>query len=145
MSDTSTLTGQDIGQAERATRAVLDALLAETDTTFHQWVVLNLLTDAASPVELDRLVQRLTHGLKIDEPTALGAVDGVIAKGLVSRSGDPVRLALTPTGDTRFRAVRQGIDQITHRLYDDLPPEDLATAHRILAIVTERANAELAG
>ncbi|MGH9288609.1 MAG: MarR family winged helix-turn-helix transcriptional regulator [Acidimicrobiales bacterium] len=145
MSQTPTLTGQDIGQAERATRAVLDALLAETGTTFHQWVILNVMAGAASPVELDPLVQRLTHGLKIDRPTALGAIDEVVAKGLVSRSGGPVRLALTPAGDTRFRAVRHGIDQITHRLYDDLPPEDLATAHRILAIVTERANAELAG
>ena len=39
---TPTLTGQDIGQAERATRALLDAVLAETETTFHQSVVLNL-------------------------------------------------------------------------------------------------------
>jgi DNA-binding MarR family transcriptional regulator len=144
MSHTPTLTGQDIGQAERATRAVLDALLAETDTTFHQWVILNVMTGAASPVELDPLVQRLTHGLKIDRPTALGAIDGVVAKGLVSRSRQPVRLTLTPAGDARFRAVRQGIDQITHRLYGDLPPADLATTHRILTIVTDRANAELA-
>jgi hypothetical protein len=31
MSDTPTLNGQVIGQTERATRAVLDSLLAETD------------------------------------------------------------------------------------------------------------------
>jgi hypothetical protein len=37
MTDTPTLTGQDIGQAENAVRAVFDALLAETGTTFHQW------------------------------------------------------------------------------------------------------------
>jgi DNA-binding MarR family transcriptional regulator len=144
MSQTPTLTGQDIGQAEKATRAVLDALLAETDITFHQWVILNVMADSASPVELDALAQRLTHGLKIDRPTALGVIDDVVAKGLVSRSGRPVSLMLTPAGDARHRAIRRGIDQITERLYGDLPPEDLATAHRILAIVTERANAELA-
>jgi DNA-binding MarR family transcriptional regulator len=140
MSDTPTLTGQDIGQAERATRALLDAVLAETQTTFHQSVVLNL----PSPAEFDSLVQRMTHGLKIDRPTAFSAIDEVVAKGLASRSGHPESLAFTTAGDRRFRAIRRGIDRIAERLYGDLAPEDLATTHRILAIVTERANAELA-
>jgi hypothetical protein len=51
MSDTPTLTGQDIGQAERATRAVFDRFLAETGTTFDQWVTLNVLAAAESPVD----------------------------------------------------------------------------------------------
>jgi DNA-binding MarR family transcriptional regulator len=140
MSDTPTVTGQDIGQAERATRALLDAVLAETQTTFHQSVVLNL----PSPAEFDSLVQRMTHGLKIDRPTAFSAIDEVVAKGLASRSGHPESLAFTTAGDRRFRAIRRGIDRIAERLYGDLAPEDLATTHRILAIVTERANAELA-
>jgi DNA-binding MarR family transcriptional regulator len=145
MSDTPTLTGQDIGQAEKATRAVLDRLLAETGTTFHQSVVLNLMANTQSPVELDSLVPRMTHGLKIDRPTALKAIDELVAAGLIARSGPPVTLAATPAGEERFRAIREGIDQITKRFYGDLPPEDLAAAHRVLAIVTERANAELAG
>jgi len=40
--------------------------------------------------------------------------------------------------------LRSGIDRITERLYADLPVDDLVTARRVLAIVTERANAELA-
>ena len=140
-----TLTGQDIGQAERATRALLDAVLAETETTFHQSVVLNLTAaNAPSPAVLDGVVERMTHGLKIDRPTALDAIDELVAKGLVRKAGDPVSLAPTPAGETRFRSIRHGIEQIAERLYGDLPPEDLATTHRILAIVTERANAELA-
>jgi DNA-binding MarR family transcriptional regulator len=144
MSDTPTLTGQDIGQAALATRAVLDVLLAESGTTFHQSVALNLLANAPS-AEQDGLVRQLSHGLKIDPSTAVGVVDGLAAEGLVARSGHPANLTLTPTGDARHRQIRHGIDQITERLYGDLPHEDLATAHRILAIVTERANAELAG
>ncbi|HET6835559.1 MAG TPA: hypothetical protein VFH30_16960 [Acidimicrobiales bacterium] len=144
MSDNPTLTGQDIGQAERATRALLDAVLAETQTTFHQSVVLNLTVNTPSPAELEGVVTRMTHGLKIDRSTARDAIDQVVAKELVATSGDPASLALTPAGETRFRAIRHGIDQIAERLYGDLPPEDLATTHRILAIVTERANAELA-
>ncbi len=34
---------------------------------------------------------------------------------------------------------------VTVRLFGDFPPGDLATAGRVLAIVTTRANAELAG
>jgi hypothetical protein len=33
---------------------------------------------------------------------------------------------------------------ITQRLWSGLPAEDLATAGRVLSIITERANAELA-
>ena len=143
MSDTPTLTGQDIGQAERATRALLDRVLAEVQTTFHQSVVLNLTANAAAPPEVEGMATRMAQGLKIDRPMARRAIDELVAGGLVSLSGDPASLALTADGEARFAAIRHGIDQIAERLYGDLPPEDLATAHRILAIVTERANAEL--
>ncbi len=38
-----TLNGQHIGEAEHAIRAVLERLLAEAGTTFHQWVALRVL------------------------------------------------------------------------------------------------------
>ena len=41
------LTGRIIGQTETAIRAVLDRLLADTATTFHQWVVLQLTASGA--------------------------------------------------------------------------------------------------
>jgi hypothetical protein len=149
MSDIPTLTGQDIGQAARATRAVLDALLAGSVTeagseaTFHQWVALNVLGTTGSPVEQTRLVQQLTHTLKVGEAAILAALDQVVSRGLVMAAGDPVELALTSAGETRFQTISQGIDQIAQRLYGDLPPDDLATTHRVLAIVTERADATL--
>ncbi|HKA83687.1 MAG TPA: MarR family winged helix-turn-helix transcriptional regulator [Acidimicrobiales bacterium] len=144
MSDTPTLTGQDIGQAERATRALLDRVLAQVQTTFHQSVVLNLTANAPAPPEVDALVTRMAQGLKVDRSTARTAIDELVAGGLVDPSGDPATLALTPEGAARFATIRRGIDQIAERLYGDLPSDDLATTHRILAIVTERANAELA-
>jgi hypothetical protein len=150
MSDTATLTGQDIGQAARATRAVLDALLADSEAeigseaAFHQWVALNVLGTAGSPVEQARLVQQMTYTLKVAEPAILAAVEAVVSQGLVAATGDPVRLALTGAGETRFQTISDGIGQIARRLYGDLPPEDLSTTHRVLGIVTERANAALA-
>jgi hypothetical protein len=150
MSDTPTLTGQDIGQAARATRAVLDALLADSEAetgseaAFHQWVAVNVLGTAWSPVEQARLVQQLTYGLKVAEPAVLAALGEVVSQGLVTATGQPMHLALTAAGETRFQTITHGIGQIAQRLYGDLPPEDLATTHRVLTIVTDRANAVLA-
>jgi hypothetical protein len=143
MSDTPTLTGQDIGQAERAIRAVFDRLLAETGASFDQWVTLNLLAIAELPIEPDELLDQLTAGLRIRESTARAAIDEVTFGGLVRATADPVRLELTPDGSARVQAIRRGIAQIAARLYGDLPAHDLATTHRVLATVTERANAEL--
>jgi len=143
MSDTPTLTGQDIGQAERATRAVFDRFLAETGTTFDQWVTLNVLAAAESPVDGEEVLGQLTAGLRIPEPTARTAIDEVTSRGLVAAIGDPVRLELLPEGTARVQSVRHGIAQIAARLYGDLPAHDLATTHKVLAIIAERANAEL--
>jgi hypothetical protein len=144
MSDTPTLTGQDIGQTERAIRAVFDRFLAETRTTFDQWLTLNVLAAAESPVERDTVLGQLTAGFRIPETTARSSIDEVTAADLVAATGDPVRLELLPEGTARAQAIRRGIAQIAARLYGDLPAQDLATTHRVLATIAERANAELA-
>ena len=106
-------------------------------------MALNVLGTTGSPVEQTRLVQQLTHTLKVGEAAILAALDQVVSRGLVMAAGDPVELALTFAGETRFQTISQGIDQIAQPLYGDLPPDDLATTHRVLAIVTERADATL--
>jgi hypothetical protein len=144
MSDTPTLTGQDIGQTERAIRAVFDRFLAETRTTFDQWLTLNVLAAAESPVERDTVLRQLTAGFRIPETTARSSIDEVTSADLVAATGDPVHLELLPEGTARAQAIRHGIAQIAARLYGDLPAQDLATTHRVLATIAERANAEMA-
>jgi hypothetical protein len=61
----------------------------------------------------------------------------------VPSAGGPPQITLTPDGRARFARIRAGIGEITQRLYGGLPAADLAVAHRVLATVTERANAEL--
>ena len=56
MSPAPTLNGQIIGQTERATRALLDRLLAETDTSFDTWVTLKFVGDNGD-VPADALVR----------------------------------------------------------------------------------------
>ena len=57
--------------------------------------------------------------------------------------GSP-RVSLTEVGQARYREIRAALDDVTGRLFRDLSPEDLATAGRVLSIVTTRAHAELA-
>jgi hypothetical protein len=142
------LNGQDIGQAEHATRAVLDRLLDRTGTQFHGWVIINQLAAGGGALGEDELTGRITHGLKISEDAAHSAAAELAWQGLISRelaAGGGAQVALTPAGSARFEQIQGGIGQVTRRLYGGLPESDLAIAHRVLAAVTERANAELAG
>ena len=139
---TPTLTGQDIGAASRATGALFQRLLSGTGTEFNGWVLLNVLGTNGSGLAREDLVGRMVHGLKIDAGEAVDSLDKIVHSGLVADVNGAV--ALTPAGTGRFEEIRDGAAAIGRRLYGDLPAEDLATAHRILVEVTERANAELA-
>ncbi len=135
---------QSIGQAENALRAVLDSLLARTGTTFVQWVTLNMLARSGTAVPQDQLLRQISGALKLDVPAVLTTLGELATLGLVSTPpGDPARIELTALGDAQFQSLRQSIDSVTERLYGDLPMDDLATTHRVLGIVAERANAEL--
>jgi hypothetical protein len=142
MPEAPPLTGQHIGETENAIRAVLDALLAETSTTFHQWVALRVLAATDSGLERDQLVARMTSGLKVEPAAVLTALGLLEAEELVT---DAEIVALTDAGRARHRRIQNGVDRITRQLYGDLPVDDLVTTRRVLAIVTERANAVLAG
>ena len=69
-------------------------------------------------------------------------LDEVVGLGLADAPGDAV--VLTQTGHDRYERIANAGAQITVRLYGDLPPEDLETTRRVLTIIRERANAELA-
>jgi len=133
------LNTQVIGQAESALGAILDPLLARTGTTFQQWLVLTVT--AASEAGLDRatLVARIAGARKIDAAEVETAIGELAAAGLARADS---RVTLTEAGQARYTGIRTALDEITARLFD-FPAEDLATAGRVLAILTARANAEL--
>ncbi len=144
MSQAPTLNGQVIGQAERATRAVLEVLLADTGTPFVEWVALNLTAQAEATqhaTTAEALVVQLVTGLRINEPDAQFTIDVLVADSLVT-VGDTVQL--TADGAAKYQQISDGIADITCRLYRDLPHDDLVIARRVLETLTERAQAELA-
>jgi DNA-binding transcriptional regulator PaaX len=148
MTQAPTLNGQVIGQAERATRAVLEVLLAETNTPFVNWVTLNLIGNlignvvgAQGETAVDALIAQLIAGLRIEESEARSAVDDLVHASLVTVTD---RVRLTPEGLERYQRISDGIGEITRRLYRDLPHDDLVVARRVLETLTDRARAELA-
>ena len=48
-----------------------------------------------------------------------------------------------PDGSDFHAKIRSEVNEITQRLWGDLPAEDLANAGRVLGTVLERASAEL--
>ncbi|MFD5813613.1 MarR family winged helix-turn-helix transcriptional regulator [Streptomyces sp. NPDC127038] len=136
--------GQVIGLAHYASRAALERVLARSGTTFEQSVALRAVSDGGGTTERARVTDRLTAGLKIEEAAARRTVEELTARGLLEEPA-PEQVSLTDSGRELFASVRAAGDAIAARVYAGIPAEDLAVAGRVLALVTERANAELAG
>ncbi|SCF19973.1 hypothetical protein [Micromonospora mirobrigensis] len=141
MSTAPPLTGQVLGQAHHATRAVLDRELAAIGISFAQSVALNLVAAEGGAVRRAALVAAMTAALKAEEPLVAVTVEELLAAGLLT--GGP-GLALTGPGRAVHERVRAAVATITTRLYADIPAPDLAVAGRVVDLVRRRADAELA-
>jgi DNA-binding MarR family transcriptional regulator len=145
MSDYPVLSTQVIGQAESALGAILGPLLARTGTTFNQWLVLTVTAASGSAIDRDQLIARISGARKIDKHEVETSLSELTAAGLVEQlPGEQPRVRLSETGQARYHEIRTALEEITARLFGELPAEDLATAGRVLSIITTRANAVLA-
>jgi hypothetical protein len=143
MPDYPPLSTQVIGQAESALGALLDPLLAEAGLTFGQWLVLTVSAASGTGTGIGRgqLAARIADARKTSQTAIEAAIAELATAGLVTADGPVV---LTDTGRTVYQRIRGRLEEITTRLFD-FPAEDLATAGRVLSIVTARASALLAG
>lgn len=157
MTTTPILTGRDIGEAERATRALLDSLLDEAGLSFPEWTVLFTL-DGTGPLAGDALVHRQVDGHVVpDAAAAQATIDGLRSTGLLAptptseahSTGGPggdredAPFAITAAGEAIYRPIRLAVSRITDELYGDLPSADLEATRRTLAEIARRANARL--
>ena len=140
MSDYPPLNTQVIGQAESALGALLEPLLADAGLTFQQWLVLTVTTASGGRTDRGQLVARIAGARKVDGTLVESAIAELAATGRATATGP---LALTDAGQNVYERVRGAIDELNAELFA-FPPEDLATAGRVLSIVTARANAVLA-
>lgn len=131
-----------LGLAHYAARGVLERVLARHGLTFQERIVLHAAATGDAPRTPDGLVTEVRGSLKAD-PAALRATLGeLLAKRLLVQDGAYLR----PTDEGRglLAAAHAELAPAAARIWGGIPAGDLAAAGRVLALVTERANAELA-
>jgi hypothetical protein len=133
-----------IGQAEKTLNAILGRELAGTGLTEPQWVILTLAVTDDGAADRDRFTSTVADALKISEAEAEARVADMVTAQQLNITGQGSAVTVTGAAQQLHSRIRTAITEITQRLWGDLPAEDLATAGRVLAIITERANAELA-
>ncbi|MFI8235320.1 MarR family transcriptional regulator [Streptomyces sp. NPDC085900] len=131
-----------LGLAHYAARAALESVLIRHGLTFQQHITLRSVVAAEAPVEHDVLVAQVTGSLKVAAAEARDVVGELVGKGLLTAEATHVRA--TDAGRALHAEVGAGTGELSARVWSGIPAEDLAAAGRVLALVTERANAELA-
>jgi hypothetical protein len=133
-----------IGQAEKTLNAILGRELAGTGLTEPQWVILTLAVASGGTAGPEAFTRTVADALKISETEARALIDDLVTAQQLQITGEPPAVTVTSAARQLHSRISAAIVDITRRLWADLPAEDLATAGRLLAIITERANAELA-
>ncbi|WFB05736.1 MarR family transcriptional regulator [Streptomyces sp. LX-29] len=131
-----------LGLAHHAARGVLEHVLARHGVTFQQQIALRAAVTADAPQTSDDLVAQVRGSLKADPADIRATLDELLAKRLLIADG--AHLRPTDAGRELIAVVGAETAPVTARIWGGIPAQDLAAAGRVLALVTERANAELA-
>lgn len=141
-----TINGRVIALAHHAGRALVEGVMARHGATFHQSVTLRAVVLAGGSLGRDELVGDVTGSLKTEESVVRTVIEELTAAKLLEEDpAEASRLRLTDAGRELCESSAAETAEISARLYAGIPAEELAIAGRVLALVTERANAELAG
>ncbi|MEU6818604.1 MarR family transcriptional regulator [Streptomyces sp. NPDC046860] len=128
--------------AHYAARGVLEHVLARHGVTFQQQVALRAAITTETPQTSDDLITQVQASLKADPDDIRATLDELLAKQLLVADG--AHLRPTDAGRELLAATGAETAPISARIWGGIPAEDLTAAGRVLALVTERANAELA-
>jgi hypothetical protein len=140
MATDTTFTPQVLGETEKALNAILYRQLNATGLTEHQWITLRLTVTAGGEIAREQLVGRLAGALKVGAADAEARIGDLMAAALLEAS-DEGRVAVTEAGAEMHARIRGAVNEITQRLWGDLPATDLDTTGRTLMTILDRANA----
>lgn len=140
--------GRQVNVTARATRVLLDAVLASAGATFADWTVLAALNARGPLVQKD-----LAKSLDMIGPSMVERIDRLEKAGLVVRSPVPgdrraSLVSMTDEGRVRFAALHEVMRATEGKLTAEIDQKDLDAALQVLARITERARslrAELPG
>lgn len=127
---------QLIGETEKTLNALLRRCLDGTGLTEPQWVVLRLAESLHDPMVREALIRSVAD--RAHFPDAAALVDELHDRGLLLDG------RLTDAGRDLVAEVRAQIATVTVPIWHDLPPDDVASATRVLNEVVTRARALLA-
>jgi DNA-binding MarR family transcriptional regulator len=134
------LTGQDVGEAEGALTALLNQILARTNSGLGrtEYIALRVLA-VRGPTQAPPLVDFLASQpqLGLDRSQIGQLLQSLETRGLIADTSGSTQL--TDAGVALHARLADAVTSVTSRLYADLDPDDLTTAHRVLVDVTERA------
>ena len=135
---------QLVGQVEKTLSAILGRLLAGSGVTEPQWVALNVLLVPEEPLARADAVQRTAAALKVDVETARACLDALEARGFLTTRRDATGgMEVSDTGRAFHGSVRARVEELTGRLWGDVPADELALAADVLNTVLRRAGSEL--
>jgi DNA-binding MarR family transcriptional regulator len=136
----TTADARSLALAHYAARGVLEQVLARQGMTFQEQITLRAAAvDTLTPAEL---IAEVHGSLKADPASIEVTVDELVSKGLLAETDGT--LHPTDAGRAVLAAAAAEVAPFSARIWEGIPAEDLAAAGRVLALVTERANAELA-
>jgi DNA-binding MarR family transcriptional regulator len=137
-----TADARTLALAHYAARGVLEHVLSRHGMTFQQQITLRAVVTAAAPLTPTELVTHVQGSLKADPADIRATIDALLAKKLIVKEGAYLRPA--EVGREVLAAAATDTVPFAARIWGGMPTEDLAAAGRVLALVAERANAELA-
>lgn len=143
MTQPPALTGQDIAEAEGAVTRLLEWALAKQGATRQDYIGLRVLTlrgPWTSPRELHAFLAGQRQ-LGLTTAAAAELLARLESRGLASgtAAGGPGPAQATPEGAALHASLAAAVAPATRELFAGFDPGDLATAHRVLTQVTERA------
>lgn len=135
------VTGRHIGECENALRAVLTGrILDGTGLDYPRWVALLLLATGQG-LPLSEAVDRLRTSLKTHQSGAEAVLDALCDQGLLKLADG--HLSATVDGSATFVRLSAESARLSAVIFGGIDEADLAVTARVLATVTERANAQL--
>jgi DNA-binding MarR family transcriptional regulator len=142
MSTAPVLTGQNIGRAHYAVRALLERHLEPTGLDFERWVTLNSVGSNGPTTEAG-LIAFVTGGLRVSDERARRRIAELLEAGLLM-SAEAGVLDLSGSGRELWTRVTAEVRPITGYLFEGFSENEKATVADLLNRVTERADAALA-
>ena len=143
MSAPPTFSPRLIGETEKTLNAILDRHLAVGSLTEQHWIVLTMAIVGGGSIDREELIGQVVSQAKFSEHDVRARVSELVDRQLLDASAS-AELTVTDAGAQLQAQIRAANAELTARLWGDLPADQLATTAQVLALVLERANAELA-